>query len=326
MEITVLRTLRSFAVVVSLIFANQAYGQSEISVPADAKFVVQLDVDAFRHTNLGSRLLELTQRMAEQEFDGNGEQMMQKVEESLGFNPLEEIHTLTIIGSDFEDPQENVRAMLQLGKTTGNLEGLMLALPGYSSEEYDDYTIHSAENGDMHAYAAIHTAGNGDKRIVAACQREELIAMMKGADAGSRSNKRRGISWSVPEGTFAQVQLLEFPEEILDEDPPGNIIKLLTDVSILVSEQDGNFLTDLRLTTTDKKRAEQIQQLAMGMKAMVGLFQEKIEDELGDDAELAVQMIDNVQVELDGSTVAIQVGIPEALLIKFLQEEADLPL
>ncbi len=321
-----LRSLGLFAVCWVGMWVSPLLGQSEISVPADAKFVVQVDLDTFRHTQLGKRLLSLTQQMAAEEIGGEGKEIMQKVEESLGFNPLEEMQTLTVIGSDFENPEEHLQLMLQLGETTGNLEGMMLALPGYESEEYHDITIHSAHDDDKRAFAAIHTGDDGNKRIVASTQRSHVIEMLDGLNGSRRGGKRRSVSWVVPEGTFLQVQILEFPSEILDEDPPGNVIKMLRDVALTVGEDGDDYVAELTLTTSDEKRAEQIQQMVTGFKAMVGLFREQIEEEIGDDAEQAMHMLDQIMIDRHDSTVVIQGGVPESLIIKFLQEEADLPL
>lgn len=296
-----------------------ARGQTTLAVPEDAKFVVQLDIDTFRETQLGEKLLKLTQQMAQEEIGGESGDVMAQVEEALGFNPLEEIHQLTLIGANYESPEDSLRAILQLGKTTGNLEGLMLALPGYESHEHGDMTIHSVKDNDMEAYAAIHTLGDGRKRIVAATSEDAVNEMLT-----EGQGKRRQISWTVPKGTFVQVQLLEFPDEVFENEQSSNIAKLLQDVSATIGEKDDNYEVNLTLTTVDEKRAEQIQQLLQGAKALVGLLENEIGDD--EDAKMAISLLKQVTVEKDGHAVTVHGAIPEDLIINFLREEADLPL
>jgi hypothetical protein len=320
--------LRSFSVLLVLVllapFAKQADAQEVISVPDDVKFVVQVDVSGFRKTNLGGKLLELTQAMAAEEFNGQGDELMAKLTESLGFNPLEEIRTLTLMGTDYKEPTEELRLVIQLGKTTGNIEGLLLALPGYASEEHGETTIHSAKLDNMHVYAAIQTNTDGMKSILASTHRADVLEMLTSTQGARTGGKKREISWVVPSGTFAQLQIIEFPSDVLKEGPPANIIKMLKDVSLTLGESGDDFSVDLLLTTSDDKRAEQLQQLIQGLKAMVSLFK----DEIGDDeqAKAAMSLAEGITVERTGVDVTLHAGVPQELIIKLLREEMDLPL
>ncbi len=310
---------------VCLLTANMVVGQEVISVPEDAKFVVQVDVGAFGRTTLGGKLVALTKRLAEEELGTESGEIMQRIEETVGFNPLEEVQSLTVIGRSFEDAEEDLQVILRLRKTTGNLEGLMLALPNYTSEEEGDRTIHSFREGDMSAQAVIHTSQDGNKTILAATNRADVLDLLQSLDASTATfRKRKTISWVVPEGTFAQIQLLQFPEELMDHDQAGNIARLIKDAAITVGEQGGDLAASLILTTSDEKKAEQIQQLVTGLRAMVGLFKDEIGDD--QDAQMALSIAEKVSAHREGETVVIEASIPQALIIQFLKEEADLPL
>lgn len=319
--------LRIFSVLIlsaSLAVGNFASAQTVVDVPEDAKFVVQVDVGQFRDTRLGSKLLKLTQKMAQEEI-GSDDDVMQQIEEALGFNPLEEIQTLTIIGTSFEDPEETLHVLLQMGKTTGNLEGMMLTLPNYSSDEQGGHTIHSAGDGDVRAFATIHQARDGNHVILASSNRSDLMDLLDSVKSGERSSGRgRKIRNAIPDGIFAQVQILEFPEEVLEHDPPGNIARMVKDVSVTLGEEGEDYAAHVVLTTDTEKRADQILQLAQGLKALVGLFEEEIGDD--EEARMALSLLEKVSVERDGTTVTLRAAVPEALIIEFLQEEADLPL
>lgn len=312
------------AITLGLLIPSMGYAQKKLSVPEDAKFVVQIDVSAFRNTRLGARLLEVTQQLAQQELGGDARDFMPKITEALGFNPLEEVKTLTVIGSDFESPEESLRLALQLGKTTGNLEGLVMAAPGYRSQQYEGQTIHSAREDDMEAHATIYTDAAGDKTILAAASFADLKAMLTAMGSEGNFRTRREVSWSVPSGTFAHLQILEFPEEVYQHDPPSNLIRMIHDLSLTLSEAKDNFVLDLVFSTQDEQRAEQFQQLAQGAKALVGLFEEEIKED--EDARMLLGLLDEVEVVRDNLSISVRIAVPEAMVLKFLREEADLPL
>lgn len=310
-----------FLSLVAVFGPQAAFAQSQVAVPEDAKFVVQIDVAAFAHTEIGEKLVELTREMAEEETGQDKDDFVRQVHESLGFNPLEEIRTLTIIGSDYEDPEDDLQVMVQMRKTTGNLEGLMLGLPGYESEEVGDVTIHSAHQDDMRAYAAFRTGSDGNKQVMVAVSKSRLMEMLEDKTS---SSPQRQISWTVPSGTFAQVQIIAFPEEAMKVDAAKNVVNLLESVALLVGERDSDFTAELALTATSEKKAEQIQQLVQGAKAMVGLFEEEIGDD--EEARAAMEILETVEVRRDGSSIRVLGKIPQDLILKFLREEADLPL
>lgn len=308
------------ALVVGALIAGPTQAQSTVAVPDDAKFVVQLNVAAFANTELGGKVLELTQKMASEEIGSEDKDVMETVEETLGFNPLEELQTLTIVGSDYESPEEGLRVVLQMKKTTGNLEGMMLGLPGYESYEKEGHTIHTASEDDMAAFASIQEDKSGNKRVVIATSESKLMDLL----TEQETRIQRQVSWTVPDGTFAQLQVIQFPEDLMDVDQAKNVVKLLENVSVFLGEDGSDFTADVALTATNEKKAEQIEQLVLGVKAMVGLFQDEIGDD--EDAKMAMEILDQVSIDREGRTLTVHGSLPEEMMLKFLREEADLPL
>lgn len=295
----------------------QANAQSEISVPDGTKFVVKLDLAAFAETETGGKILEMTQAMAQSEL-GNDEDVMKKIVETVGFNPFEEVKALTVMGQDYEHPEHGMRMMLQLGKTAGNLEGLALTLPNYSAEEAGDYTIHSAHEDEMAGFATIHTGKSGNKTVMLATSKEELMEMLAGAESS------RQVSWSVPKGTFAQVHVLEMPGELVKNGPQANIAKLVSDLSLTVGEAGEDIEVSLSLTAANEKKAEQLHQLAQGAKAMISLFQDEVKGDK--EAEMAMEILKGVAIEREGSTLSLQVEVPQKLIMVQISEEGGLSI
>ncbi|MEM8735264.1 MAG: hypothetical protein AAGG44_13620, partial [Planctomycetota bacterium] len=282
---------------------------------SDAKFVVQLDLRAFRKTEIGSALLKNVERMAAEEIGSEGDDVLAKVEEAVGFDPLEEIQSIVIHGNDFESPEENLDVMIELGDTSGNLEGLVLAAPGYEAEEHDDYTIHRVSEGDMEAFATILTNSKGDKCVVATTKKSRLIDWAESMD-GSLTGKR------LPSGVFAHVELLQFPKEAYEQDQAANVVRMIKRLYVDVGQQDDELKVDLVLSAQQEKQAEQIKQLADGAKAFVGLFKNEIGDD--EDAKMIMSLLERLTVERDDNKVKVHFAVPEAMVKDLLHEEMDL--
>lgn len=317
-------TLQSFSLVrTSLVIAVACLQASWFSLntvrAGEPAVSVQVDLDAFAKSKLGGLLIKAGTQLAASEMDKDPGEAMDAVIETLGFDPLKQRARLAIDVMDLEDPLAGMRAVLSMKDSTGNLEGLLLAAPGYQSIEQGDRVIHSVSPDGQPVFIAFDTASSGAKRIVAAASLETVNETLQ-SSAGPLSQ--------FPEGQFVNVQLMSLPKEVMEGTPATALIELLKETSLSVGEDGSNLSIRISLTANDSEKAAQIQQLAQGIIAMVGLFKEEIGREL-DDEETAKQMlsvINQIIVARDGSNVTVKTSIPEETVITFLREEADLPL
>lgn len=282
-------------------------------------YVAKVNFDEFRKTNIGKKLMLLVEAMAKEELGGEGD-AVQKITEGLGFNPMEELQSVTVMADSRDLPDESLRVVISLGKTTGNLEGLVLTLPGYDSEEIGEHTIHSADLDGQPAFAAIRES-RGNKQVVAAMSRSNLMDLLDG---------KGGKVPALPNGepTLLQIHASELPpqlkEEFGDNHPLNTAIKLISSFMVVVTADDDSFGVTLRINATSEKKADQIKQLAQGARALLSLM----EDDLKQDKDfMAVKSIlDEVKFGHEGKTFSASVDVPEQFIMKFLQEEAGLPL
>lgn len=286
-------------------------------VPEGTQFVFHLDMAAFRETQIGQQLIDVATQAAINEI-GEDEQALDQVREALGFDPLTELRSVTVFGTDYERPENNLRAIVRMGATTGNLEGMMLALPEYTSETVGDRVYHAfSPDPGMTVHVTIHTAADGNKSLVVATQRAAVDSLLATLDENGQSAGVRSEG-----GMFLSVTVLKLPVDILDDDgPPANIAKLIRTVSLTVGERDGHFDINLQLGVEDEQRAEQIRQMAQGAAAMVAFVQDDDED-----LQRVQQLLQGLTVERTGTDVGLHLSVPSEQVIEFLREEADLPL
>src|SRR5689334_10483394 len=116
----------------------------DISVPADTKFLIRLDFQALEKTAIGGKLLEIVKKQIGHESGGDDKvPSLASIKEMLGFDPFQEIRTVTVSASDYAHPEKSLMASIKMGKTTGNIEGLVLGVPGYQTEDYGKHLIYS---------------------------------------------------------------------------------------------------------------------------------------------------------------------------------------
>ncbi|QEG37531.1 hypothetical protein [Bythopirellula goksoeyrii] len=198
---------------------------------------------------------------------------MDSFADALGFDPRTAVTDILMLGDNFDGAPTT--AIVQLGATSGNLEGWLLAAPGYQSEDLDENTIlHSfiLEKGDNPRIWCAIPRNPVDKQytLVATFERDRTIEL---------TNKviEKGTTWlATPSSanTFLSVSVNDFsklPMKIDSDDPGSAIVRTIRSVNMQASAEDDTLTAHGELTAGSPARAQQLQQLLTGLKAMVQL-------------------------------------------------------
>jgi hypothetical protein len=295
-----------------------------VSVPKDTKFLLRLDLQAFRATALGSKLFDIAKHRAQQELSGGADGKgpdLDKIHEMLGFDPFTEVQAILVSASGYERPEQSLVVSVDMGKSTGNLEGLILALPGYAAEEYGKYTIHSAApEKDAHVFGAIHTDAQGDKTVLVAAQRESVIRFLDqldGKSAGDDSFKT--IELLSAETSTLALEVLKLPTEMVGDGPQANVVKVVQKVSLRIGESGGDVSIRISLATQTEQQAEQLRQMAQGLMAGLDFAQSANPDD--DDLKNVQRIVRNIKVAGEGSSLKVSLTVPAADLNKVIDEQ-----
>lgn len=309
---------------VGLVPASRA-DELAVRVPADAKFLLHLDVQAFRATALGGKLIDLAKSKAEQELSAGARQDkpagLDKIHEMLGFDPFTDIHEIFISASSYERPEQAVLVSIAMGKSTGNLEGLILALPGYAAEEYGKYTIHSASpDQGTQVFGAIHTNAKGDNTILLAAQRKpitQLLDQLEGKSDGDGSFKT--VTLAHDGKAVLQLEILQLPTDLIGEGPQTGVVKVLRTVSLRVTEVKGDLNVGISLVAGSEQQAEQLRQMAQGLIAMIDFAQSANPED--QDLKKVQQLVHDLKADRDGASLKVNVTVPAAELNKVIDDE-----
>ncbi|HEV3338805.1 MAG TPA: hypothetical protein VG125_00565 [Pirellulales bacterium] len=322
---------RWILVLAALVLAAGGFGSAlgadelTVSVPGETKFLLHLDLQAFRATAVGGKLFDLAKRRAEQELSAGPAHGntggLEKIHEMLGFDPFAEIQTILVSAANYDRPEQSLVVSIGVGKSTGNLEGLILALPGYGAEQYGKYTIHSAapEKG-VQVFGAIHTDAKANKTVFLAAQRESithLLDQVDGKTVGGASFKT--IKLASDEKPILAIEVLALPTEMIGDGPQAGVVKVLRTVSLRIRESEGEVTVGIWLAADTEQQAEQLRQMAQGLIAMLDFAQSTNPDD--EDLKKMQRFVHEIKAARDGSSLKVSLTVPAADLNKLLDEQ-----
>ncbi|MEQ1825779.1 MAG: hypothetical protein ABL921_07520 [Pirellula sp.] len=307
---------------------SQAPAQTSISIPSDSKFVLQVDLQSLKSSKIGATLMTAAKKAAMNEVGkktDDAEFSLKKVHEALGMDPFEEIQGIVLCASDYEKPEKSLLGMVHLKKTTGNIEGLLLSLPGYEKSDYGKYEIHSAApSNEAKFVGAIHKNAIGNHTLVVGVNKATVTGLLDSLDAKSEGNNSlKSIELESDRKMIATLQLLALPsKKIVGDGPQANIAALLSSFVLSVFEEDDEIEVRGAMKASTEKQADKIRQSIQGLAAMVELFV-SLDDDADEDARKAMDLLKQVKVSQDGNSVRVKLRLPSAKIAEMIQHEID---
>jgi hypothetical protein len=310
-------------------------------VPDDSKFVLNLDLQALQSSKIGGRLLSAMQESFEEEIQKSTKKFkakglkklsernqleklegkdlsLEKMTEILGMNPLTEIQSLTITAGDFEHPEKSMLAQLKLRKNPGNIEGLLVSLPGYESTEIGGLTIHSAKpDDDNQLYGCLKQGKDGNYTFTISPDREKLMAVVQDM---ARSTPLMQTNLDDDRKTFLSLQVTDLSGIDLGEGPQSNVAKMLQGMNVSISEDSENLELRSTLLAATQKKAQQLRQAIQGVVAMLELAASMDES---DEVQQILDQVRKLSVVQDDTKVRVKWSVPAAQVIEILESELN---
>jgi hypothetical protein len=256
---------------------------------------VQLNVNKLFACPLGETINEIIYQETP-----DGKKHIDAAIQALGFDPRTAIQDIVVFGDDFQHTSGT--AVANLGSTRGNIEGWLLAAPGYKSEEVGETILHSfdVEDKDLPRLWVAFPKRQSDSNflLVAGFDSERVRTLITQVAEGGNPLEDSKLSG---EKFLALVvnDLSKAPIEI-DEDEPGSaIVKTIQSLVLSVGSEGNQLASNLEVTTDNAARAEQLNQLIVGMKAMVQLA---LPEKGDDDVKQFAKYLGNLTVNYTGGS------------------------
>lgn len=216
---------------------------------------------------LGQHILAMIEKEEPAKFED-----LVKFAEAIGLDPRTEIGEVVVFGDGFEEDDATIVA--NLGQSTGNLEGWVLAAPGYESEDLDNNTLlHSinVEEKNTRAWFALPKhAQTGNFVLVGSLDQQRTVDLARQVLAGKATPIPNPMSGNSLLSFFVR-DLSAIPMDIDESDPGSAIVKTIKQFGLNLASDDSNLKLGIDLTASSAGKARQISQLLTGLKAMLQL-------------------------------------------------------
>ncbi len=216
---------------------------------------------------LGQRLMAMVEKEDPEQLKD-----FVKFSEAIGLDPRTDIGEVVVFGDGFNET--DVTLIANLGQSTGNLEGWILAAPGYRSEDLDSNTLlHSmtVEGQNARAWFALPKhPQSGNYVLIGSLDQGRTIKLARQVLAGSPSPIPNSLKGNTLLSFFVN-DLSAVPIDI-DEDKPGSaIVQIIEQIGLKVASDDDNLSVMLNIAASSAGKARQISQLLTGFKALIQL-------------------------------------------------------
>ena len=270
-----IRSTRLFPLILTLCLlalVGPAWGQSTSIVPEDATFALSVKPSALYQSELGKRILDFI-REKEPKID----QSIDDLCTTVGIDLRNALGETVIYGTGYD--KQDFALVADIGPTAGNINGLLLAAPGYDSSVYQDkLIIHSlptegrGDQPDRRVFCAMPKRPGSDSYLLVAAFDPARVRQMidQAMDSHAEMTPQTLKSDALIEAWFTGLPDLARLADA--QGPPSVWARMIDRAHLTVAENDQGLDAQLDLTMIDDLRAQQVAQLMQGGLAMLQLI------------------------------------------------------
>lgn len=265
------RLFTTLTLTLSILTASlPALGQAQATlVPADAKFALVLNPSKVLQSQLGQTILDRV-RQDEPNIDA----IIDDLSNTVGIDLRKSLGQTILFGTGYD--RKDFALVADIGPTSGNLNGLLLAAPGYDSQVYrESVIVHSLPDkhhpdGERIFCAMPKRPGTGSFYLVASFDPQRTREMVdKTMDADAQLTPAGANGHTLVEAWFKG--LPELANAAKADGPPSAVAELVQSGHLAVTETEDNATAAVTLTMVDKVRSQQVFELMRGGLAMMQL-------------------------------------------------------
>jgi len=273
-------------------------------IPAEAKWVVHLDVERFTESRMWGLLRQEISEETQEEID--------ECTNSLGSDPTKDIYGITLYGTDSEE--ENAVVMIYGKFDKEKLLGLIVQNEAYAESEYNDRKLyHWVDEEDGKERVGMF----GTEGHIVISQNEETVKAMidlldgDGDSLADREDAPLAELVKTPEDAFIVMAAYGLAE--LNKDNQENaILQNSKMMAVVAGENTGDMYLHINLTAETKDGAKQIEKMLDGIEASVAL-------KLAEKPEI-MSLLEAINLECSGNQLFLRVKYPSAKLFEIIKE------
>jgi len=280
-------------------------GLKQDNVPGNTQWLLHVDFDAFRSSEIGKLVMQETQSKYQDKINA--------LTQLLGSDITKDLYGMTIYGKDADE--ENVGVLVYGKYNQSTLQSLVVLNQAYSKTEYNGKTIHhwTDENRELQQYG---TFASEDTIVIA--QSEDCVKtaldVLSGRQMSLAQQTDSALSklCSERKNTIAMVAVVGMAD-LASVNEQAAILKNSKLLAALVAEAAANMKLNIYLEAQDEQTAMQIEQMARGILAFAALQ--------GSRHPQVSKMIAATNLSRSGAVLDCSLSYPSADLFEFLKSQ-----
>lgn len=277
-------------------------------VPATAKWLAHVDVDALRSSTVVQKMWKKTVETHKQ-----AEAHLGMVNAFLGTDLRSDLHGMTFFGNEIGKHTGTLIVHARLDQK--RLTGMAQAVPGHTVVKYGEYEIFSCVHKHRnHSHTVAATFLKSD-RLVLSSSVEELQAALDVLDGKSASIREEApLAGRIPPGTSVLFRIAG----VAAADCPCHcaIVKKTDSFRLVMGEENGQSFFRTRTVTTDKEVTNQLKDVVEGGRAMALLH-------CGDD-EQGQRLVKPLTVKVEDKTLTVLWKAPATDVWEMIEKQAKI--
>ena len=267
-------------------------------IPANARWLAHVDIQAI----LGSDLLRALQRL-EPEFDFKSNPDLAEMRAMLGFDPFEEVKSLTAYGL----PRDEEAAVVMI-RTTAVAEGAFKLLELHLQRQahvyggIDMWKWSEGHRGDA-VFTYMARKPGSDARLLLAAPNAHDLATGVNALRGEIDTlaDEPGISTQMASGSLAFLSASGRLAELGHDQDARRIARMVDHVELSIVEHDGAFGMDVQVTAHNPADAMAARQMLQGGLAFLSMAARNEPN-----AQALLPLVNSLQITTEGSALRVR--------------------
>lgn len=238
-------------------------------IPAGARWLAHLDVEAMR----GSRLFALVREESAKDGSDEMDEGLAEFRSFAGLDPIQDFQSLTLFSAS-QSEEGCVALLAGDSKVDSALENLK-TLENYHTTPAQGHVLHTWGGDGETWYAYVHRARGSEERLVVASQdTTELVRAISvlEQEGESLAQAARPMIRATPAaGSILFAAAGEGLKELGEIEPVSAVAKLTKAIVLDVGEDRGALSARVSIDTRTPEDAQRIHQVLQGAVALVGL-------------------------------------------------------
>ena len=281
-------------------------------VAADAKWLLHVDIDALRKTQLGTSLMKTVVAEAGEDLKEDANIDLPALVKSTS--------SIMAYGTDYKSGKDGKGVLIWQGSKEIEQIASAFLVQQAEATKAGSGNVKLAREGAQPVYAFgddmhIVVRPGGGLILGRSVDQIDLATKVLEGKAASLKDKPTFTEYATLPGGFFFMALAEGFNKDAEVPPQANVLKLADGGRLAVGESDGKLRVQLTLDAKNKDVTQQIQQVVQGLLAIATLS-------LGDEPDLQA-LIRDTKVNTDEKRVSLELAIPVATALKHLNDEAE---